>query len=48
MTDTNIPVTDAVWQYLNAQKGRNESFDDVLRDELNLTEQDGPAHATHD
>lgn len=48
MSDTNIPVTNEVWEYLNGQKGRNESFDDVLRNELNMNGDNEAAHAAHD
>jgi len=45
---TNIPVSDEVWSYLDRRKGRGETFDDIIRKELNLTEQDEAAHTTHD
>ena len=31
-----IQISDKVWDYLNQKKKRGESFDDVLRDELEL------------
>jgi hypothetical protein len=40
MTDrTTITVSDEVWRHLNAMKGRGDSFDDVLRSELDLGEE---------
>lgn len=40
MTDrTTITVSDEVWRHLNAMKGRGDSFDDVLRRELGLGEE---------
>lgn len=48
MGDTNIAVSDAVWTYLHRRKGRNESFDDVLREELGIDADDEAAHAAHD
>jgi hypothetical protein len=40
MTDrTTITVSDEVWRHLNAMKGRGDSFDDVLRRELDLGEE---------
>lgn len=45
---TNIPVSDEVWEHLDAQKGRNVSFDDILRDELGIGGDDEAAHAAHD
>ena len=34
--DTSIPVSDAVWQELRLRKRRGDTFDDVLRRELGL------------
>lgn len=48
MSDTNIPVTNEVWAYLDAQKGRNESFDDVLREELNIEQADSTGPGADD
>lgn len=36
MTDTTITVSDEVWGYLRDRKGRGESFDTVLRNELGI------------
>ena len=45
MTDTTITVSDEVWGYLNARKERGESFDNVLRSELDITsDEDETAH----
>jgi len=35
-SDTNIPVSDAVWSELHRRKERGQSFDDVLREELEM------------
>jgi len=48
MSDTNIAVSIKVWSYLNGQKTPSQSFDDVLRDELDLESNDEAAHAAHD
>lgn len=37
---TNIHVTDEVWTELNSRKKPGESFDDVLRRELNMLRED--------
>lgn len=31
-----VPVSDELWEYLNKKKKRGESFEDVLRREINL------------
>jgi len=37
---TNIPVSDEVWRELNSRKNPGDSFDDVLRRELGLVDED--------
>jgi predicted CopG family antitoxin len=42
---TNIPVSDEVWRELNSRKNPGDSFDDVLRRELGLMDEDRRQHA---
>jgi len=44
MSDTNIPVSDEVWEELNSRKKRGDTFDDVLRRvlEMNTDDADEP------
>jgi len=37
---TNIPVSDEVWRELNSRKNPGDSFDDVLRRELGMLDED--------
>lgn len=38
-SDMNIPASEAVWQELNRRKRPGDTFDDVLRDVLELSEE---------
>ena len=46
--DTTVPVSDAVWRELMLRKNRGDTFDDVLRRELGLDDDEPTPEAPAD